>query len=116
MGEKSKFETVKEIWRSIKKAILQVVGGLVAEKKDNIWVISMTKTATWVLLGHCLYVWNRTVEVADATSKMDVSQGELYTLWALLGIVGVVKIGAKTVNDAVAAWVGKPPATPESDK
>jgi hypothetical protein len=107
----AKLSVAKEVWLAIygwgKKVALQVFGGLVMDKKaDDLWVVSMTKVATWIVLGHSLYVWNQVIQVAGETAGMiarqDVSQGELYTLMTLLGVTGV-KIGAKAVTDAVTA-------------
>jgi len=65
----------------------------------------MTKAATWVVLGHSLYVWNQIADATGAIARQDISQGELYTLMTLLGVTGI-KIGAKAVNDAVATVKG----------
>lgn len=98
-------------------AVLKSFRGLICETKDGGWELSKGAVAFWVVLGHCMFVWNKIGStVAQAAqegitaattmvTKMDVSDGELYTLWALLSYAGV-KIGADTVKEAVATWKG----------
>jgi len=106
IAKSKKSETMKEVYNWIKKTALQIFGGLVMDKKDDTWIVSMTKVATWAVLGHCMFIWNKVMEVGEtavqAIAQRDVSQGELYTLWTLLG-VGVAKLGAKTITDTVGA-------------
>ena len=109
----TKLSMTREVWLSIygwsKKVALQVFGGLLMDKKDEIWIVSMTKTATWVLLVHSLYVWNQVNEAAGVITRQDIGQGELYILMSLLGVTGI-KIGAKAVNDVFAKIQAGPSA------
>jgi hypothetical protein len=102
--KESKWTIVKEAlltaYKWGKKTALQTFGGLVMDKKDGLWIISMTKMATWIVLGHSLYIWNQVQDAAGIT-RQDISQGELYILMSLLGVAGI-KIGAKAVTDVVA--------------
>jgi hypothetical protein len=113
VAQPTKLSTAKEIWLAIyswgKKIVLQVFGGLLMDPKDGIWIVSMTKTATWVLLAHSLYVWNQVNEASGITTRQDIGQGELYILMSLLGVTGV-KIGAKAVNDVFAKIQAGPSA------
>lgn len=82
--------------------------GLVAEQKnsDGSWELSLQRVAFWSVLGHCLIVWNKVDTLATAAvTKLDVSEGELYTLWALLGYGGV-KVGAEATKSLMATWKG----------
>jgi len=101
-------EFLKVVYEGVKKISLQIFGGLLMDKKEGMWIVSMTKAATWIILGHCMFIWNKALDLAavpatanaisQAITRQDVSQGEVYTLWALLG-VGVAKIGAKAFTD-----------------
>ena len=111
----SKFKNAMSIfYAGLKKIGLQVIGGLLMEKKDDLWVVSLTRVMTWTLFGHCLYIWSKamtvaaptTDEIAAAITAMrDVSQGELYTLWGFLGIAGV-KVAGSQVASVVSAMKG----------
>jgi hypothetical protein len=99
----------------LKKVALQVFGGLFMEQKDEdndgkyLWVASMGKTAFWITFGHCLYVWNTSVEavVNGVTTVMrgNVSDGELYALFTLVGYQGA-KILKSTVTEGISAFKG----------
>jgi hypothetical protein len=82
--------------------------GLIAEEKgDHGWELSLQRVSFWVILAHCLTVWNKLDHLATGVAtKMDVSDGELYTLWALLGYGGV-KIGAEASKSMMATWKGE---------
>jgi len=116
MGKLSLLKSVSgSVYSWAKKVGLQVFGGLIMEKKDELWVVSLTRVMTWILFGHCLYVWSKAMEVADpasggavaavVTAMRDVSQGELYTLWGMLGIAGAKVVGTQVTN-TVAAFKG----------
>jgi len=114
--KKSKVSVIKEATQSLygwlKKFSLQVFGGLLMEQKngEKMWIVSMGKTAFWITFGHCLYVWNTSVEtVVDKVTTMvrgDVSEGELYALFTLIGYQGA-KIGKATIVEGIAAFKGK---------
>lgn len=110
-----KLSMLKGVYSGAKKVGLQLLGGLVMEKKDGVWAVSLTRVITWILFGHCLYIWSKALEVVDpaagavataaVTAMRDVSQGELYTLWGMLGIAGAKVIGAQVTN-AVTTFKG----------
>ena len=81
-------------WHNVKRYALKLFGGLFMELKDGEWTVSKGAVAFWVLFVHCLTVWQ---QVTPDLAHKDVSDGELYTLWALLGYAGV-KIGASAVS------------------
>jgi hypothetical protein len=96
--------TARRFWVGFQKCFR----GLIGEQKnsDGTWELSLQRVAFWVVLGHCLSVWNKIDHLATtAAVKMDVSEGELYTLWALLGYGGV-KIGAEATKSLMATWKG----------
>jgi len=105
-------DTVQSLYGWLKKLSLQVFGGLLMEQKngEKMWIVSMGKTAFWITFGHCLYVWNTNVEtVVDKVSTIvrgDVSEGELYALFTLIGYQGA-KIGKATIVEGIAAFKGK---------
>jgi hypothetical protein len=61
----------------------------------------------WIIFGHCLYVWNSVTQtVVDAVTTItrgSVSEGELYTLWALLGYAGL-KVSTDMVKTSMTTW------------
>ena len=104
-------EKLKKFCNWFNNGLLKVIGGLVMEQKDGQWVISLTRLLTLILFGHCVFVWNKAVmavlpiitdgaaipqKLLEATR--DVPQGELYTLWGLLGIAGVKVAGTQVGN------------------
>ncbi len=120
-------------WKKASLAFLKSFRGLICEKKDGGWELSLGRVAFWVVFGHCMSIWNRVgdvtrtviepidvvatetvitehvVEVAESVIKFaEVSQSELFVLYALLGYAGV-KLGKEMVQGSVAAWKnGKP--------
>lgn len=79
----------KTLAEKLKALVFQFVGALFMEKKGNVWALSKGAVSFWIVFGHALYIW--------ATTDHDITQGELYTLWALLGYAGF-KVGAQTVT------------------
>lgn len=84
--------------------------GLIAEKKDGAWEMSTGRVAFWLVLSHCFWVWHK-MDPAAPGNHMDVSEGELNTLWLLLSYSGL-----KVVTDTVASFKKKQePVQPESN-
>ena len=94
-----------------RKTGFQVFGGLLMEEKGGVWTTALGRVAFWIVLGHCLYIWNQVtesvVEGIKTISRGDVSDNEFYTLMALLGYGGF-KIGANAVKMAVSSKQGAP--------
>ena len=67
---KTKTDTFKKIYEWIKTTAFQIFGGLVMDKKDDMWVVSMTKAATWLVLGHSMFIWNKVVEVSETATQI----------------------------------------------
>lgn len=97
-------DLLQRIWIGFQKCFR----GLIAEPKEGWgWELSKGSVAFWIIFGHCMYVWNR-IDPTDLGAKMDVSQGELYTLWALVGYAGV-KVGSDMVKTTTALLKGANP-------
>jgi hypothetical protein len=124
-------EVLKATWKTVSVAVLKSFRGLICEKKDGGWELSLGRVSFWIVFAHCMYIWNKVGDItrdviepvkdaaaaaADAatasgvpekvievveviTKQADISQGELYTLFALLGYAGV-----KVTKEAVVAW------------
>ena len=104
-----------ELWSKLYTLLLKSFRGLICEKKEGGWELSKGNVAFWVVLVHCMYVWNKVGEIiTQATTETvsaivlhaDVSDGELYTLWALLGYAGA-KLGKSAAGDLAqgfASW------------
>lgn len=112
--------SLKWFYTSVAKKAIQFFGGLIMEPKNGgAWVISLTRTLTLAIFCHCMWVWSVAVKAAlpgaadltQAVTKalLDVPQGELYTLWGLLGIAGV-KVGGSQLSNVVTALKGSPDA------
>jgi hypothetical protein len=114
---KTMADVAKKTYGGVAQKLLQLFGGLFMEMKDEdgdgkaVWVVSMTRMITWIVFGHCMFVWSRAVmaaaptaaDVATATKAMlDVAPQEFYTLCALLGLSGLKIVGSKAA-DVVAA-------------
>jgi len=112
---------VQNVWIGFLKSFR----GLICEKKDGEWEMSKGNAAFWVVLGHCMWVWNQASNVASkatdaittegamaavaAVAKAsDIPEYEFYTLMALLAYAGVkvAKDGMNNVTDIVSAWKG----------
>jgi len=133
-------EIVAAGWKKASLAFLKSFRGLICEKKDGGWELSLGRVAFWFVFSHCMFIWNkvgdvtktvlepvedtaaaaataatetgvteRVVEVAESVIKFaDVSQSELYVLFALLGYAGV-KITSEMIQGFASAWKnGKP--------
>ena len=49
---------LNKAWDKVSLAILKAFRGLVCEKKDNGWELSKGNLAFWIVLVHCMMVWN----------------------------------------------------------
>lgn len=122
-------------WKKVSLAILKSFRGLICEKKDGGWELSLGRVSFWIVFSHCMYIWNRVGDVVreivepiknEATVAADsiavggvkeeviqvveivvkyaeISQSELYVLFALLGYAGI-KLGKDAVQGFATAW------------
>lgn len=67
-------------------AIFRAARGLIAERKHGEWELSKGHIAFWIVFFHCIHIWS-------AGPGSSASEGELDTLWALLGY-STFKMGA----------------------
>jgi hypothetical protein len=72
------------------KFLARALRGLVAEQKDGHWEASKGNMAFWAILVHAMVTWSNGATVPD---------GELYTLWALLGYAGVKQVRSAYTAD-----------------
>jgi hypothetical protein len=85
--------------------LLQIVGGLFMEQKDedgdgvSVWVASLGRVAFWIVFGHMMWTWQGGAEVLA---------GEQAAFYSLLGYQGV-KLGVNGATDVAAAWKGTAP-------
>jgi len=97
----------KNLLKTIGMGILKCFRGLIAENKNGGWEVSKGSVGFWIVFGHCVYVWNTIVQsVVDGVTTItrgSVSDGEVYTLWALLGYAGL-KVGTDMVKTSVDTW------------
>ncbi len=108
----------KAFFRSIGIAILKSFRGLICETKNGEWELSKGSVAFWVVFIHSMFVWNKVGDIIGVNGDTmeaiikhaDISDGELYTLWALLGYAGI-KVGATALENVTA--IIKAPKTTE---
>ena len=54
-------------WKKISFAFLKSFRGLICEKKDGGWELSLGRVAFWIVFSHCMYIWNK---VGDITKTV----------------------------------------------
>lgn len=57
---------LKSAWNKISLGTLKAFRGLICEKKDGGWELSLGRVSFWVVFSHCMYVWNSGAHAAKA--------------------------------------------------
>ena len=72
--------------RELKNKVLQLLGGLVMEKKDDKWIVSMGRVSWWMVFIPAIVIWMSSGAALDDKDPMkDISPNHLSVIVMMAG-------------------------------